>query len=355
MAIADNLPTVDPKEAAKEAGLRYVSDVAAGIRRVNKGKHFAYVHPDGSAVTDDATIERIKKLVIPPAWMDVWICPSPRGHLQATGRDAKSRKQYRYHSEWRVIRDRTKYDKLLEFGSHLPKIRRKVEEDLKQKGLAKEKVLAAVVRILDLTHIRIGNEEYANENKSYGLTTLRNKHVDIDGSSVRFTFKGKSGQKQDIHFKDPRIARIVQKCEELPGHELFGYLDDHGRAVDITSEDVNAYLKEMTGEDITAKDFRTWGGTIQAAMCLYHNGECDTELAAKQRIVSAVKEVAGALGNRPATCKKYYIDPRIFSSYQKRHLCGYLAKELTKSTKDSQSTLHPMERAILKLLEEKID
>jgi DNA topoisomerase-1 len=343
------------KAAAADAGLRYVHDLAPGIRRIKNGKSFTYVHPDGKAVNDESTLKRIHGLVIPPAWTDVWICTHPNGHLQATGRDARNRKQYRYHAKWRSVRDRTKYDKLLEVGQLLPKIRKQVLQDLNKKGLPREKVLAAIVRILDLTHIRIGNEEYAKENNSYGLTTLRDKHVDIDGSTVRFKFKGKSGQHQDIHFKDPRIARIVQKCEELPGHELFAYVDDDGNIVDIASDNVNEYLKNITGKDITAKDFRTWGGTIQAALCLYKSGECDTELKSKRMMTTAVKEVAGFLGNRPATCKKYYIDPRIFSSYQERSLCSFLAKELTKKDKYSEDDLQPIEKAVMKLLKNTVD
>lgn len=355
MSLEQEVPTADPKEAAKEARLRYVTDISPGIRRVKKGNGFSYVHPDGKTVSDETTLARIRGLVIPPAWTDVWICTHPRGHLQATGRDAKGRKQYRYHTDWRAVRDSTKYDKLTIFGKLLPKIRSRVADDLKRRGLPREKVLAAVVRILDLTHIRIGNEEYARENNSFGLTTLRSRHVDVDGSTVRFRFRGKSGQQQDLHFRDPRIARVIRRCEELPGHELFGYVDDDGNAVDVESQHVNDYLREATGEEITAKDFRTWGGTVQATACLMRAGECDTELQTKHCMTDAVKQVADVLGNRPATCRKYYIDPRVFSAYQRRHLCGYIAKELTKHKEYDETSLQPIEKAVLKLLEETLD
>jgi len=350
MTLSDDLPAMDPKVAAAEAGLRYVSDSMPGIRRLKKGKGFLYQDEHGKVIRDKTAFMRIRSLVIPPAWKDVWICPSPRGHLQATGWDARGRKQYRYHLEWRTIRDRTKYDKLMNFGEHLPGIRKRVLDDLKQPGLPREKVIAAIVRILDITHMRIGNEEYAKENKSYGLTTLHNKHVDISGSNVRFTFRGKSGQRQDISFSDRRLAKIIKSCEELPGYELFQYIDGEGAITDIRSEDINAYLKEITGDDITAKDFRTWGGTVQAAMCLFRMGECDTELSAKHCVINAVKEVAGFLGNRPATCKKYYIDPRIFSAYHKRGLCSLLAGELTHKKTCGEDELQPIEKAVLKLL-----
>lgn len=343
----------DAQDAA-QAGLRYVSDTSPGIRRMKDGKRFTYKDSSGKIMTDAATLERINALVIPPAWTDVWICTHPKGHIQATGRDARGRKQYRYHTKWRAFRDRTKYDKLLDFGKHLPKIRVHIEEDLSKKGLPKEKVLAAIVRILDITHIRIGNEEYAKENKSYGLTTLHDRHADVSGSTVRFRFRGKSGQQQDVHFKDPRIARIIKRCEELPGHELFGYINNDDEAVDIASDDVNAYLHEITGEDITAKDFRTWGGTVHAALCLYKAGECDTELQAKHCVVETIKQVAGVLGNRPATCKKYYIDPRIFSAYSTHILCNSLAKELTKNKKISNDSLYPIEQAVINMLKEAI-
>lgn len=338
------------EQDAHDAGLRYVPDMTPGIRRVKKGSGFSYVDQHGKTITDQITLKRIASLVIPPAWTDVWICTSPNGHLQATGRDARNRKQSRYHPKWRAFRDRTKYDKLLSFGEHLPTIRARVEKDLKLNGMPREKVLAAIIRIMDVTHLRVGNEEYAQENHSYGLTTLRNKHTDVHGSSVHFSFTGKSGQKQSVEFHDARIARIIRKCEELPGHELFAYVDDDGHVVDVGSQDVNDYLRGVTDEDITAKDFRTWGGTIEAAACLLKAGECDTKLKEKKCMNEAVKEVAKVLGNRPATSKKYYIDPRIFSAYTSHSLCGDLAKELTKNSKSSKNTLQPIEHAVLKLL-----
>lgn len=342
----------DPREAAHDARLRYVSDASPGIHRQKKGKSFAYVRANGAPVKDAATLERMRSLAIPPAWTDVWICPHPRGHLQATGRDARGRKQYRYHPDWRAVRDRTKYDKLASFGALLPIIRRRVEHDLRQSGMPRTKVLATIVRILDLTHMRIGNEEYARENHSYGLTTLRDTHARVSGLDVRFAFRGKSGRRQNLHVRDPRIARIVRRCAELPGQELFAYEDENGDVIDVGSEDVNDYLREITGEPITAKDFRTWGGTVHAAACLLALGECDTEAEAAHCMVSAVKQVAEVLGNRPATCKKYYIDPRVFTAYRRRRLCETLTRALKKNKKQKTKNIKPIERAVLTMLNE---
>src|SRR6202023_2176002 len=282
-AVADPAELADPAESARAAGLRYVSDQGPGIRRKRVGKAFSFIATDGRLVRDRETVRRIKSLVIPPAWTDVWICPDPRGHLQATGRDARRRKQYRYHPRWRQVRDAVKYDRMLAFAEALPKIRQRTDRDLERHGMPREKVLATVVRLLEETRIRIGNDEYRKENGSYGLTTLRNRHVSVIGAEVRFSFRGKSGKHHTIELHDRRMARIMKRFLEIPGQELFQYLDDDGDAKDITSADVNEYLREITGEDFTAKDFRTWAGTILAARIL--------------------RETAGATNSRRATQK----------------------------------------------------
>ncbi|HYO84596.1 MAG TPA: DNA topoisomerase IB [Bryobacteraceae bacterium] len=305
----------DPLQSAKAAGLRYVRDGEPGIRRLKSGKSFRYVDPNGSPVRDDETLERIRSLVIPPAWTDVWICKSADGHLQAVGRDAKGRKQYRYHPEYRHQRDQTKYSRMVAFGEALKLIRKRIDEDLQLPGLPRNKVLAAVVKLLETTCMRIGNDEYKAQNDSYGLTTLQDHHVKVQGGSMRFNFRGKSGQMQDITLDDPRLAKIVRRCRDLPGYELFQYLDEAGNVVDVTSSDVNAYIREITGEDFTAKDFRTWGGTGWAALILEQLGRCDTQTDVKKRVVEAIKEVASRLGNRPATCRKYYVHPAVLDAY----------------------------------------
>src|SRR5881396_2020055 len=255
-------------EAAAAARLRYVSDARPGIQRIRVGRGFKYSSADGTEVTDPQALQRIRSIAIPPAWMDVWICPTATGHIQAVGRDARGRKQYRYHSRWREVRDQTKYARLIEFGRALPRIRKRVEQDLGRAGLPREKVLAAVLRLLETTLIRVGNEEYARHNHSYGLTTLRSQHVTIDGTRLRFEFRGKGGKRHAVALTDRRLARVVRRCQELPGHELFQYLDDEGNRQSIDSADVNAYLREIGGDDFTAKDFRTWGGTVLAAFAL---------------------------------------------------------------------------------------
>jgi len=309
-------PTKDPLAAAEQAGLEYVSDSIPGIRRVKRGQTFRYVRPDGRAVTDEATLKRIKALVIPPAWSDVWICPSPYGHIQAVGRDAKGRKQYRYHVAYRSQRDQTKYGRMLAFGAALPQIRKRIENDLNLPGLPKPKVLATIVHLLEKTCMRIGNDEYVKENESFGLTTLQDQHVNVNGTKMRFKFRGKSGQQQDIELEDPRISKIVKKCRDVPGWELFQYFDETGEQCRITSTDVNNYIRDITGEDFTAKDFRTWGGTGWAALIFEELGPAETSTDAKKRIVEAIKAVSSKLGNRPATCKKYYVHPAILEAYE---------------------------------------
>src|SRR5215831_13981052 len=273
---------VEPAAAAESAGLLYVHDHQPGIRRRKAGPGFVYVGPEGDRIRDEKTLEQIRKLAVPPAWTDVWIAVSPRGHLQATGRDAKGRKQYRYHSRFRETMESTKYEHMIEFADSLPRIRRTVKEHLALRGLPREKVLATVVQLLEATLIRVGNDEYARVNKSYGLTTLKNQHVDVDGSALKFNFKGKSGKVWKLNVRDRRIARVIRACQELPGQELFQYVDEDGEIRDVTSSDANAYLREVSGEDITAKDFRTWHGTVLAAMALSEIRSFDSAAEAKR-------------------------------------------------------------------------
>ena len=290
----------DLKTAASTAGLRYVSDRAPGLRRIRTSKGFAYRHPDGGAVTDEATLTRIRKLAIPPAYEDVWICPHPNGHLQAVGRDLRGRKQYRYHPRWRAVRDTGKYGKLLTFGKVLPKIRAQVEQDLSRRGLPRERVLAAIVRLLETTLMRIGNEEYARTNKSYGLTTLRNRHVKVAGASrIQLDFRGKRGTEYHIDLHSRRLATIVRRCQELPGQELFQYLDEDGTPRGVTSDDVNAYLREITGEEVTAKDFRTWAATKLAALAFQELENFDSEATTKRNVVRAVEAAGQHAGDLP--------------------------------------------------------
>jgi DNA topoisomerase-1 len=313
-------PPLDPLQSAKSARLRYVTGEGPGIVRRRAGKGFTYIGVDAKPVRDKATLQRIKSLAIPPAWENVWICPVENGHIQAAGRDARGRKQYRYHSRYREVRDEAKYGRMLAFGAVLPKIRKKVNEDLAAPGLPQRKVIATVVRFLDETCIRIGNDEYAKSNKSYGLTTLKEQHVDVHGDNVRLRFRGKSKQDHDIKLRDRRLARIVKQLQELPGQELFQYRQDDGEYVKVDSADVNDYLREVTQEDFTAKDFRTWHGSGQMAQELAELGPAQSETEAKRNIVEAVKTTAKRLGNRPAACRKYYIHPAILESYTEQTL-----------------------------------
>jgi len=305
----------DPHEAARAAHLHYVSDKKPGISRIREGDGFAYRDPDGTPITDERTIERIHKLAIPPAYTDVWVCRDPQGHLQAVGRDARGRKQYRYHPRWRVIRDEAKYGKMLVFGRVLPLIRARVREDLARHGLPREKVLAAIVALLEKTMIRIGNEEYAKQNESFGLTTLRNRHVRVHGKHLAFDFRGKHGIQHHIDLDDPRLARVVDRCQHLPGQDLFHFLGEDGQPHHVASDDVNHYLHEITGEEITAKDFRTWAATNLAAVALAELERYDTQARAKKNVVATVEQVAKKLGNTPAICRKCYIHPAVFEGY----------------------------------------
>ncbi|HEX6089785.1 MAG TPA: hypothetical protein VFZ13_06460 [Gemmatimonadales bacterium] len=336
----------DAVEHAEAAGLRYVSDTSPGIRRVASGRGFRYVDPKGAALRDKATLARIRALAIPPAWTDVWICPSAKGHIQATGRDARGRKQYRYHADWRAVRDETKFERMLAFSGALPGIRRTIEADLGLPGMPRRKVLATVVRLLESTGIRIGNDEYARTNGSYGLTTLRNRHVEVDGSRLQFEFRGKSGKVHAVDISDRRLARIVAHCQSIPGEELFQYIDEEGNRQVVGSGDVNDYIREIAGEDFTAKDFRTWAGTMLACEALLGMGAATSEREAKANVNAAIDQVAERLNNTRAVCRKYYVHPAVLEAYAD----GRLARALGRVRR---SDLARLESGVLKLLQKR--
>jgi DNA topoisomerase-1 len=304
----------DSMLAAKSAGLRYVDDRMPGIRRKRSGKSFGYYASDGTRIKDEAELARIRKLAVPPAYEQVWICPIPNGHVQATARDARGRKQYRYHPRWREVRDATKYHRAVEFAAALPAIRKRVESDLALPGLPREKVLAVIVRLLDLTAIRVGNEEYARQNKSFGLTTMRGRHVRVQGDSLRFSFRGKSGVRHAVALDDARVARTVRRCLDLPGEELFEYVDEAGDAVPVRSEDVNAYLRDIAGDDFTAKDFRTWHATIVCAQELAARDASATQAERRSIANEALSAVAAKLGNTAAICRRCYVHPSVLNA-----------------------------------------
>src|SRR3954468_22725916 len=306
---------VDPKDAAESAGVKYVTDARPGIRGRKSGKGFTYTRADGSRLAEAGVLGRIKSLAVPPAWTDVWICPFRDGHVQATGRDAKGRKQYRYHPRFREVRESTKYEHVVAFAEALPDIRAKAREHMALRGLPREKVLATVVHLLETTLIRVGNDGYAKQNNSYGLTTLKTRHVAVNGNEVRFRFTGKSGKQWSLRVRDRRIAKIIRACQELPGQELLQYLDDDGNPQDVTSSDVNAYLKEITGKEITAKDFRTWAGTVLAAMALSEMRSFDSATEAKRNLRTAIESVSARLGNTPTICRKCYVHPEVLTSF----------------------------------------
>jgi len=343
-------PVTDPFESAQEAHLRYVTDGRPGITRRRAGKGFRYFTPEGKPLRHRATLARIRALVIPPAWKDVWICPLANGHLQATGRDAKGRKQSRYHPRWRQVRDETKYERMILFGSALPAIRERVEHDLGMPGLPRDKVLAAVVRIMELTLIRVGNEEYARENHSYGLTTLRGHHVHVQGSTVRLKFRAKSGVRRSVEFSDRRLARIVRRCQDIPGHELFEYLDEEGEPHTIDSADVNDYLREISRQDFTAKDFRTWAGTVLACLTLREFEAFESPTQAKKNVVQAIKSVAERLGNTPAVCRKCYVHPAVLESYLAGALRRARNSASAEGNEDAMAAIRREEQSLLKLL-----
>jgi DNA topoisomerase-1 len=346
---------VDPRDAAEIAGLIYVSDASSGIRRRKVGKGFTYLSPSGAKVIDAAVLARIRKLAVPPAWSDVWICPKASGHIQATGRDARGRKQYRYHASFREIRDATKFDHMMEFAASLGAIRARIAEHMSLRGLPREKVLATIVHLLEHTLIRVGNDGYAKQNQSYGLTTLRDQHVKADGGALRFRFKGKSGKQWNLRLSDRRVVKIIRALQELPGQDLFQYVDDEGEVRDVSSADVNAYLKEITGGDITAKDFRTWHGTVLAAIALQDLQSFESQAAAKKNLKSAIEQVASRLGNTPTICRKCYIHPEILTSYFNGQLELNVRGRVEAELRENPGDLKPDEAAVLTLLESRFN
>ncbi len=350
-------PINDPAASARAAGLRYVSDRQPGIRRVKRGKHFRYLDPQGKPVRDEAALGRIKSLVIPPAWTDVWISPRENGHLQATGRDVKGRKQSRYHPKWRETRDETKYERMMHFAAALPRIREHVEQDLSLPGLPRRKVLATIVKLMEETHIRVGNAEYAKENKSYGLTTMRNKHVEVEGSEITFSFQGKSRVQHTISLRDRRLAGIVKRCSDIPGYELFQFLDKEGERHSIDSSDVNEYLHEITGEHFTAKDFRTWAGSVLACEMLHGLEPFATETQAKKNVVEAIKSVAARLGNTPSICRKCYVHPVVLEAYLGGKTLHAVTEEIKREVEEELKDEHALrreERALVELIEKNL-
>lgn len=349
--IAQSDVVTDSVEAAEEAGLRYVSDETPGYSRKAKGDDFEYFDADGKPIHDEQRLLRIKRIGIPPAWTDVWICPSPNGHIQATGRDARCRKQYRYHQRWREVRDENKYERIAIFGAALPKIRKRVEKDMERRELGREKVLATVVHLLERTFIRIGNEEYARENKSFGLTTMQDRHVDVKGAKLRFHFRGKSGKMHEVDVTDRRIAKTVSRLQDLPGQDLFQYVDENGERHNVTSQDVNGYLGKMTNEDFTAKDFRTWAGTVLAAIAVNSLGAAETKKQAKANIRDAISAVAKILGNTPAICRKCYIHPAIFETYQSGASIDGLKQKTEQTLGENAIDFRADEKAVLEFLQ----
>jgi DNA topoisomerase-1 len=345
----------DPVEVAEEAGLRYVSDDQPGYTRKAKGDDFEYFDTEGKRIRDETRLLRIRRLAVPPAYKEVWICPSPNGHIQATGRDARGRKQYRYHERWREVRDENKYDRMLVFGKALPKIRRRVDRDLKRRGLPREKVLATVVQLLERTFIRIGNEEYAKENNSFGLTTMRNRHVDVTATKLKFSFRGKSGVKHEVDVSDRRLAKIICQLQDLPGQEVFQYLNESGEPRKVTSEDVNDYLREVTGEDFTAKDFRTWAGTVLAAMALNAQEAFENKTQAKKNIKDAISAVAKILGNTPAVCRKCYVHPAVLETYLDGAMIEGLKEKTEETLERKLGDLKSQEAAVMTFLHARLE
>ena len=344
--------SVDPVRSARSAGLQYVADNRPGIRRSNGPLGFTYLRPDGRVIRQPSELKRIARLAVPPAWTDVWICPDPRGHVQATGRDARGRKQYRYHPDWRASRDETKFDRMPAFAEALPRIRARTAADLSRAGLPREKVLATVVQLLEKSLIRVGNEEYARANRSFGLTTLLDRHVAVRGATVRFEFRGKSGVRHSISVSGRRLARIVRNCRELPGQELFQYLDENGRRRKIGSGDVNDYLKEISGQDFTAKDFRTWAGTVLACTAL-REMIADSRAHASKNVIQAIDAVAGLLGNTRSVCRKSYIHPTIIDTYVEGTLVSAFARRGT-GGRGGAAKLSPDEAMVLAILQKRI-
>ncbi|MDH3320189.1 MAG: DNA topoisomerase IB [Betaproteobacteria bacterium] len=348
--------TREHRKAATRAGLRYVTDGVAGITRKRSGTGWAYYLPDGERIADAATRKRLNALAIPPAWTDVWICPDPGGHIQATARDARGRKQYRYHPHYRDARDQSKFRRMLEFSEALPFLREQVERDLRAEDLSRRQLLATVVRLLDRTLIRVGNDEYARENRSFGLTTLRRRHVSVAGDVLRFSFRGKSGVEHSISVSEPRLARIIQRCQDLPGQEMFQYLDADKKRQAVSSDDINAYLREISERDITAKDFRTWGGTMLAAVELRTMGPAASRREADRNIIRAVDAVAERLGNTRAVCRKYYVHPALLHAYLLGNTVPHPPAAAKRSTRRARpgGALRRDEVVVLQFLQEKV-
>jgi DNA topoisomerase I len=340
----------DPVESARAANLRYVTDNAPGISRRKRGTGFEYIDPSGKVIRDPEELQRFKSLAIPPAWREVWICPIRNGHLQATGRDVKGRKQHRYHPRWREFRDENKYGRILAFAKALPLIREKVDSDLRLPGLPRDKILATVVRLLETSHIRVGNEEYARQNKSFGLATLRSRHVNVSGSSIHFEFRGKSGVEHALDINDRRLAKIIKRCQDLPGYELFQYIGEDGERYAIDSTDVNEYIRQIAGEEFSTKDFRTWAGTVLAARALRLCETAASDSQRKRNIVQAVESVAKKLGNTKAVCRKCYIHPAVIQSYSDGSLLRGLRRRIDREMTSSPHKLESEEAAVLGLL-----
>jgi len=351
MPSEDKVP--DPLQSARDAGLRYVNDAQPGIQRRRQGKGFRYIGVDGTAVRDPEILGRIKSLVIPPAWKQVWICTNPRGHLQATGRDARGRKQSKYHPRWRQVRDETKYERMLQFGAALPAIRAQVERDLALAGVPRRKVMATIVRLMETTYIRVGNVEYARENHSYGLTTMRGRHVQVEGSKITFKFQGKSGVRHTVDLHDRRLAKIIRRCQDLPGYELFQYVDDYGQTHSIDSADVNDYLREISGHEFTAKDFRTWAGTVLACVALQECGTFESESQAKKNVVRAIQSVAEQLGNTPSVCRKCYVHPAVLEHYMNGIMKSAVKRSTQRRRTQTGHALRKEETVLLRILQRK--
>jgi len=345
---------VDCKDAAEAVGLSYASPDTPGISRKRAGKGFTYRGPGGERVTDPVTLKRIRALVIPPAWTSVWICADPNGHIQAIGYDQKGRRQYRYHAKFREIRDGVKFDHMMAFAEALPRLRRQVAADMALAGLGRRKVLATVVHLLETTMIRVGNQAYAKENKSYGLTTLQVRHVKVEGSELKFHFKGKSGKVWKLNLRDRRVARILKSCQELPGQHLFQYLDEDGARQAVTSADVNDYLKAVSGSDITAKDFRTWTGTVLAAMALAEFESADNKALAKKNVTQAIERVSARLGNTPTICRKCYVHPEVVNAYLDGGLLLEVRQTIDDQLRDELASLRPEEAAVLAFLRARV-
>lgn len=344
------------RRAATRAGLTYVTDGFAGITRRRNGGGWSYFAPNGTRITDARKRQRLNKLAIPPAWTDVWICPDPDGHIQATARDARGRKQYRYHASYREARDRSKFRRMLEFSEALPALRSRIERDLRGEALSRDRVLATVISLLDRTLIRVGNDEYARENNSFGLTTLRRRHVKVNGTAVRFSFRGKSGIEHDVALNDARLAKVIQRCQEIPGHELFQYVDTEGVRHAITSDDVNEHLRGLTGRDVTAKDFRTWGGTMHAALALQSMGPAASRREADRNILQALEVVCKRLGNTRTVCRKYYVHPALIEAYlMGRTVRLPAARVRPRVRRHRQAALRRDEVAVLQFLQEQLD